>query len=269
MKCKDIQKHIPDYIAGELDNKLRQKFESHIETCSGCRNEADTLRVLRNNVGNLPDEKPAATIRARFDEKVGVFKMGMQTDRQSERFTRSYHGFRLNHPAFQAAAAILLFICGMAAGTLFFSGAQNGDIAAMRDEIRNLDKMVTLSLMAQTSPSSRLQGINRIYQLEQPDEKILTLLVNTLEYDPNLNVRLASVEALYRFAFTDLIRARLVKSLERQESPMMQIALIDLVIELSEKSAVPVFQKMLENEYLNNIVRKKLESGLETLRSVT
>jgi hypothetical protein len=50
---------------------------------------------------------------------------------------------------------------------------------------------------------------------------------------------------------------------------MMQIALIDLVTELSEKSAVPVFQRMLENEDLDNIVRIKLESGLETLRSIT
>jgi hypothetical protein len=67
------------------------------------------------------------------------------------------------------------------------------------------------------------------------DEKVINALFTTLNNDLNVNVRLVALEALTQFAKDAIVREGLVKSLAVQDSPMVQVALADVMVKLQEK----------------------------------
>ena len=70
---------------------------------------------------------------------------------------------------------------------------------AMRSEMHDLREMVSLSLMQQQSASERLKGVSWIGQIDRPSSELAVALLDALMHDPNVNVRLATVDALERF----------------------------------------------------------------------
>src|SRR5207244_10569381 len=108
-------------------------------------------------------------------------------------------------------------------------------------------------------------GVNWSYQIEQPDEQVLSALLRALDPDPNVNVRLAAVDALQQFARSTVVKRGLLDSLPRQESPLVQIELINLIVDLKEKQSVPVLKALLQNSELNKTVRERAEWGLQKL----
>ena len=56
---------------------------------------------------------------------------------------------------------------------------------------------------------------------------MVNALLETVNYDDTVDVRLAAVDALRRLSTEAEVRARLASALDRQDSPLVQIALID------------------------------------------
>ena len=50
-------------------------------------------------------------------------------------------------------------------------------------------------------------------------------------------MRLAAVDALHSFGASPVTRAAVVQSIRKQDTPLVQIALIDLLVDLKEKEA--------------------------------
>ena len=126
-------------------------------------------------------------------------------------------------------------------------------------------QLVALALMQQASASERLRGVQWSHRLAQPDEQVLSALLRALDSDPNVNVRLAAVDALEQFARNAQVKKGLLDSLPRQNSPLVQIELINLMVELQEKESVPVLRTLLQNSELNESVRERAEWGLQRL----
>ena len=64
-------------------------------------------------------------------------------------------------------------------------------------------QMMSLSLLQQQSATARLQGVVSIAQIDDPSGDVIAALLDTLMYDPNANVRLATIDALKRFMDRD------------------------------------------------------------------
>jgi HEAT repeat protein len=101
--------------------------------------------------------------------------------------------------------------------------------------------------------------------LKNPNVKTLAALVNTLDTDPNPNVRLAAVEALYLFRNQPGVKESLVESLAVQDSPLVQVALIDLLVEIREQRAAEALKALVKNDKLNPDVKKLAEQGIKQL----
>src|SRR4030095_10086933 len=95
------------------------------------------------------------------------------------------------------------------------------EIGAMRSEIRELREMVSLSLMQQQSASDRLKGVTWTGQLDRPSGEVVSALLDALMHDPNVNVRLATIDALERFASRDDVRRAAIEAVNRQMSPLV------------------------------------------------
>ena len=127
-------------------------------------------------------------------------------------------------------------------------------------------QLVALSLLQQQSASDRLRGVNFAYRVEQSDPQVLSALLTTVNHDPNTNVRLAAVDALRNFTDNPIGRKGLVQALAKQESPLVQIAIVDQIVELHEKSAAPAVQFLLASENLNPEVKQRAQWALKQLQ---
>ena len=122
--------------------------------------------------------------------------------------------------------------------------------------------MPLLSLLQQQSASERLRGVSWSSQVPQPEEAILSALLQTLNSDPNVNVRLASVDALRRFGGREGVRRDVAEALPQQESPLVQIALIDFLLEAEGPEAAGVLRRLADDLMLDKAVRDRAARGL-------
>jgi hypothetical protein len=154
-----------------------------------------------------------------------------------------------------------LFI-GLTLGYILFSGRHNADL---RREVQDMRQMLAVSLLDQRSTTERLRGVNLSYGLENPDNKMIQALLDTLNNDSNINVRLAAVDALYLFYDSPSVREGIIQSLSQQNSPFLQVALVDLLVSVQERQALESFKKLIEANQLDPKVKQKLEQGIREL----
>jgi hypothetical protein len=173
--------------------------------------------------------------------------------------------FRIR-PVLQFGLGVVILVIGFAVG-YFMRSSQNGreEMISLRAEIHEMRQMVTISLLKQQSASERLKGVSWSSQVTRPDPEFLATLIHTLNYDPNVDVRLAAIDALARFAAYPGVRQNLIQSLSRQNSPLVQISLIDLLVQLHERQSINVLKQLVNDASQNQQVRDRAQWGLQRL----
>jgi HEAT repeat protein len=118
-------------------------------------------------------------------------------------------------------------------------------------------QMVALSLLQQQSASERLRGVSWAYRAEPSNKDVLSALVTAVNDDPNVNVRLAAVDALHAFATIPSAGQSAVESLPKQQTPLVQVALIDLLVDMKERQASGELRKLASDESVNGEVKQR------------
>jgi HEAT repeat protein len=90
--------------------------------------------------------------------------------------------------------------------------------------------------------------------------------LHAVNYDPNVNVRLAAIDALRPSARNEMVRRELLGSLERQTSPLAQIALIDLMVEIRNKEAGETLKELSGETDTNPEVKERAQWALAQLK---
>ena len=135
----------------------------------------------------------------------------------------------------------------------------------MREELSATKQMVVLSMLQQQDASTRLQGVSYSMDVKHADPEIVAALLHTLRHDTSVDVRLAALDSLRRYNDDAKVRKSLVDSLQSQQSPMVQASLIDTLVDMKEKSALPNIRKIAETPNLNPTVRQRAQQGIEKL----
>ncbi len=270
MKCDQIRNLIPDMLLEDLDEKAKSEMENHLSICQECKTEIENLATLWTKLGSISDEEPTAALRLRLNTMLEAYKQGLQHAKPARSWREMLNNWLgkwlPTQPIFQLATAVVLLFIGLVIGSRFnVVKRHNGEMAQLRSEVQNMRRMVALSLLKQQSPIERLQGVTLSYHLEQPNSELLSALLNTLNHDPNVNVRLATVDAMYLFSNRPTVRQGLIESLTRQDSPLIQIAIIDLLVDIREKQAIKALRQLIENESLNPDVKKRARWGIGQL----
>lgn len=127
-------------------------------------------------------------------------------------------------------------------------------------------QLVALSLLQQQSASERLRGVSWAYRAEPSDSEVLRALLDRVNGDSNVNVRLAAVDALHAFGSSVAARKAVLGSLEKQDAPLVQVAIVDLLVDLNEREAEPALQRMVQNVSTDAGVRQRAQWALEKLQ---
>ena len=124
---------------------------------------------------------------------------------------------------------------------------------------------MVLSMLQQPSASERLQGVSWSEQVKSSNPEIISALLHTVRFDSSVDVRLAALDALRRYKDEPQVRKDILQSLRADQSPLLQIALIDFVVELREAQALDYLKKFEQSKDLNPSVRQRAEWGIDKL----
>jgi HEAT repeat protein len=133
--------------------------------------------------------------------------------------------------------------------------------------VETLRQLVTLSMLEQQSPSARLEGVNYAYQMSQPDAQVEQALLHAVNHDPNVNVRLSAVDALQKYSKDPNVRRALADAVPVQDSPLVQVALIDLLVQLNDRDSTPALRTLAHNAQADEAVRQRATWAIQTLGS--
>lgn len=143
---------------------------------------------------------------------------------------------------------------------------QKQDIAQLSSEIQSMKEMMMLTLLEQPKAQERIRAVNLAAELPKADTKVINALISTLNHDDNINVRLASLESLVRYVDEPDVRHALVDALKMQESPLVLVAIADVLVAIQEKSSVDAMEQLKENTD-DEIVKEKLNESIQTLKN--
>jgi len=262
MKCEHIAELLPDYLQGNLSPDQHQNVEAHLEQCADCSEEV----VIWTKLSLLPVDQPGPTSRARFEAMLLAYQAGRLNQPADDSHWRKgasawnwnmFHWLRSAVGAVAWSAALLAI--GVFAG-LRLAGPKppSLDLAAMQSELASMKQLVVLSMLQQQSASARLEGITWSTRDQQLDPQVLSALLHTLRYDASVDVRLAALDALSRRGRQPQVHKAILDSLQ-QQSPLVQVALIDLLLEWRDPDAAQRLQALQQAPNLNPTVRQRVE----------
>jgi HEAT repeat protein len=271
MECKDYREQFSALLTDDLDQAKRTKIESHLEGCAECRAEFETARKVWELMGEIPQPEPSEAMRTSFDALLSNYKEEVVTKRDplGEWFNRIREYWSLQ--AQPRLAFSLLFVAfGLVGGYLLHQPGQtaisyNKQIDSLSSQVSEMKQVMMLSLLQDPSASQRIRAVSYTDEMSNVNLKVIGALFTTLNEDPNVNVRLATLEALVKLAGEPKVREGLVRSIDLQDSPMMQSAIADAMVKLQEKSSVKFLQKLLTKKDLNQMVKINIEKSIQKL----
>jgi hypothetical protein len=168
------------------------------------------------------------------------------------------------------AMSLIIAIIGFIAGYLVTKPEQstlsyNKQIEALSSQVSEMKQMMMLTLLQDPSASQRIRAVSYTDEISEIEPKVIDALLTTLNEDPNVNVRLMTLEALVKYANEPRVRESLVQSLVQQDSPLMQSAIADVMVKLQEKRSVKYLHQLLRKKDLNEMVKIKLEQSIHKL----
>lgn len=264
MECLKVNNLIVDYIDDNLNSVLKVEIKKHLDTCSSCKTEYDQMQALLQDMSVMNDHKPGFELRDKFmamleNEKESQNIVPLHEKKTFEGGIISILTSRWGQIGVSAAILVIGFFLGF----VIKFGPENGDdMQLLRSEIDIMKQIMLLSKLGESSASERIQAVGFIKEQEAPDEEMITTLINTMNNDRNINVRIAAATALSGFYHHDRVKEALVNSLKKQEDPMMQITLINMLVEIQDERAIESLQYIANDEESHEVVRSQAEKGL-------
>src|SRR6202050_1214201 len=207
MTCDQVKEQIADYLGGGLSQTAAEELDDHFAHCAACKQETDALAETWRMLGLIEAGEPSPALRPRFYESLEAYRQGVASAPPPPSISTGRRPFfdwaarGLGAPVFQVACAAALLIVGIVVGQwMSLRDRGQGDLARLQDGGRGMRQMVTLSLLQQQSAGERLRGVDYAYRVDQSDTQVLSALLHAVNHDPNVNVRLAAVDALRKFA---------------------------------------------------------------------
>ncbi len=228
MSCREREIELAEHLEGVRN----PQFELHLAQCSDCQ----VTMAMWQRMGAWADEAPDPGLPVRFRQRL------RDETKPTSRDWVKWAG---------VAAAIVVS---------FFAGRTTTDVKDLRQEVRGLREVVALSLLEQQSASERLRGIRYSAALEKPDAEVIGALTRTLRMDSSVDVRLAAADALRRYARSETVKQAARELLTLDDSPLVQVAGIDLLLAARERSGV---EKLRLDPKLDPNVRQYLERALK------
>ncbi len=265
MNCNTVSNYIIDFIDNKLDSNTSSEIAKHIEECPSCKIEYAQTKDIFLSIEKIPLKEPGTKLKMSFNEILEKEKARQKAEQKpSETKIIKLKNYRI---LWQVAAAVLLLVSGYLAGyNTNVKSVSTEQVSIMQNDIKEMkQQMQAISLLKNESASQRIKAVNYTEEIQSPSNETIEALINTLETDPSSNVRLAAVYSLSRFKSNKLVKEAFINTLNKQDDPMVQIVIINLLVEMEEVKAVDKLKELLKNKDLHKEVKTQAELGVKIL----
>lgn len=249
-----------DNLEGQLDAERKLQLDAYLKENPELATELLETTAFWMQMENLESPAPSEAMDLKFEAMLSGYQSAAH--RRVFDWAPLTQWFRANWQVGFAALVIGLFI-----GTLVIPKPTQ-EVDQLAAEVQDMKKILMLTLIEKPQAQERIKAVNMVSEMPRSDEKVIEALVFTLNQDPSNNVRLAALEALMVYGSNSSVREALVSSIVTQESPLLQVALADAMVLLQEKSAAAQFSKVLSSPKVDDSIKSKLESTIQTLKEI-
>ena len=248
-KCEELKALAADYVEGWLDEEQTRQFEQDLANCPEVKEEVRQLTLLQEEFNNAKGLAVPVSSDAQF------YHMLENSNKPSTPANWMY----------VAASIALLLIGGVLGAWISRAGGEGDQMMALQQDVQYMKQLLMTAMLEEQSANDRIKAVSFAEDIYQPDVEVIKVLVNSLNTDRSPNVRIAAANALEKWQENALVRSELVRSMEYQHDPIVQITLINMLIGMKEKSAIKSFKKVAEDEKTEQLVRDQALIGIEVL----
>lgn len=231
---------IIDYFNGMLSLEEEEAMFMAMDSNSEMKKLYNQYKEIESGIENEEFQQPSLELSHRFNQMI---EKEMKTQKTEFPYPYKFLAY--------AASIVALITLGIMIGQ---NQLQSGLLDAQSKEITGLRTQMN-ALITDQSVTNRIEAINVAYEFPQQDDKVIDLLINTMESDPSSNVRLAAVEALVEIPITETTKKAIYKRLEVEEDSFVKIALIQAVVKINDKNSVHLLDKITQDEMTPKFIK--------------
>ncbi len=263
MKCEQYQELFTDWMNNRLTRAEQEVLEQHINECPGCREELAEMQQVWDKLGEFKTPEPSANMKVNFQAMLEDYKESVYTQKSVWSNLRDF--WQMQPRWSLVYSMVITLICFGGAYWYVHNNRQEQQMAALTSQVHELKQTMMLALLDNPSASERIRGVSYTGEIKHVDKQVIDALLATLNNDPNVNVRLSTLDALTHLANHPEVRQGLIQSITTQDSPLMQSAIADVMLKLQEKKSVKSFKELLKQKNLDHGVRAKISETINRL----
>jgi len=254
MDKETLESRIIDYLDGKGSVEERAKLEHEISQDASANKLYEQLREVMQAMDKVSVLEPSDTLRTEFEK-------ALQQEIASQK--KSTKTVFFSPLVYRIAAGFALVMVGLSLGYWINNNQERErELVELKLQVEENKRLMLAMMDNQQSASQRMVGVSVAYELETADDQIVQVLVKTLNEDTNSNVRLAALEALGKFSNEEVVRQSLIKSLTTQKDPVVQIALIQLLVKMKEKGVLNQLENITKDASTMKAVKDEAHKGI-------
>jgi hypothetical protein len=200
---------------------------------------------LWGELSGIESEEPSASLRKDFYAKLERASRPTALTK-----LREFLGFSGNSGWITATACLLV---GVMAGQMFGiddTGSSSERLAALEQNVTILNRTLILDRLENDRAGKRLQGVLDAAYFVDDDAEIANALLQRATQDKVHSVRAAAIDVVGRQLGAPTIGKRIMDSIAEADSPIVQLALIDLVLRNGDQQQLNELLKLAEDGVL-------------------
>ncbi len=261
MERKKFEELITDYITGNCSEQQIQEFELYLKDNPEANQEVEEMNVFLNGFEDEVEANSAMDMRF-----YSMLNLEEQKKNRISLFDKIANALQAKFTKQLVYTFTILTVGYFIGNTFSFNESKNlQTLDLANNETESVRSQLVLTLLDQPSANKRLQAVNEVSKLSSVTKTITNALFSTLNSDSNVNVRLSAIEALSNYTNLPEVREGLIASIIYQKSPMVQIALADLMVKLQEKKAVKSFNKLINEKDVNESAKQIMQESIQQI----
>ncbi len=260
MKCEEYKEHLADWHMGRLEPADAAELEQHLNSCGDCREALAATSFVLDSINNLQYPEPSVQVKADFRAMLDDFKAA-----EKKKVSAGSIWSWFLQPRLPLAYGLIILLCIGGAYLLGHSNRQGQEVQELDARVHDLKQTIMLAMLDNPLASERIKAVSYMGDLKKVDKRVIYALLTTLNSDPNVNVRLSALEALAALGNHPEVRTGLIKSITTQDSPIIQLAIADVMLKLQEKRSVGSFKELLKQKGLDDEVKLKVKETITKL----
>lgn len=277
MNCQRAREIFPELIDSRTPPSAHLDARAHLAGCPDCQRDFAALTQVANLLDAPPSVTPSPRLRRDFyamleEEKNSATSVRAVAERKHHARVSSLWRWVIS-PLAACALLALGFLGGLRFAGRTPAPVTGGDLAMqqkvadLQQKVESMGQLVSYSLLQQQQrpTNERLRGLLTSSAAEQPNARVVNELISALALDASAHVRLRALDGLFPLLDQEVVRAGVLACLPREENPIVQVAMIDLLASAREANARPAIEQISLSESADRSVRDAARRALAQL----